>query len=131
MCGHVKSLAISSSALDVPLGHHSQVCPGARPPTTTRLMPWKGIPTWGAKAEGVGCAEAAAADPGSEGDLILARAGLVLAGGGHQANVGVQLDQEPVLQHPHHHLNELGLQDSSVRPGALGEADPPTTQFPS
>lgn len=56
--------------------------PGARPPPapTTRLMPGEGIPTWGAKAEGIGCAEAAAADPGSEGDFILAQTGLVLAG---------------------------------------------------
>lgn len=30
--------------------------------------------------------------------------------GHHEAHVGVELDQEPVLQHPDHHLNELGLQ---------------------
>lgn len=74
--------AIPSSALIGPLGHHSQVFPrcSTPPPAPTRLMPWEGIPTWGAKAEGIGCAEAAAADPGSEGDLILAQAGLVLAG---------------------------------------------------
>lgn len=75
--------------------------------------PGQGAPTWGTKAEGIGCAEAAAADPGGEGDVVFSRVGLLLTGRGHQAHVGVQLDEESVLQHPHHHLNELGLQEST------------------
>lgn len=86
--------------------------PRCSPPT--RQMPWAGGPTWGAKAEGVGRAEAAAANPGGEGHVILPGAGLVLTGRGHQANVGVQLDQEPALQHPYHHLDELCLQDGQA-----------------
>lgn len=90
--------------------------PGAHLPPKPDRYPGQRVPTWRAEAEGIGRAEAAATDPGSEGDLVLSWAGLVLAGGGHQASVGVQLDEEPVLQHPHHHLDELGLQ------GRQGEA---------
>lgn len=101
-----------------PLGAHFPTLPPQR-------CPGQGTPTWGAKAEGIGRAEAAPADPGSERDLLLPQAGLVLAGRGHQANVGVQLDQEPVLQHPHHHLNELGLQDRQGELGTGGGWAPP------
>lgn len=92
-------------------GPGSQVPPQMLPHPPDR-HPGQGAPTWGTKAEGVGCAEAAAADPGGEGDVVLSRVGLLLTGRGHQAHVGVQLDKESVLQHPHHHLNELGLQES-------------------
>lgn len=107
------ALVIPSTAFVGLPSHRSQVYPQVLtlPHPATDRCPGQRAPTWGAKAEGIRCAEAAAADPGGEGDLVLSLPGLILTGRGHQANIGVQLDEEPVLQHPYHHLNELGLQD--------------------
>lgn len=66
--------------------------------------------TWGAKAESVGGAQTPAPNPGSEGQVLVLGPQLLLVRGHHQAHVGVQLDQQPVLQHPDHHLDQLGLQ---------------------
>lgn len=68
---HAGASVIPSSALVRPPGHCSQeVSPMCSPPTPERCPGHSG-PTWGAKAEGIGRAEAAAANPGSEGDLVL------------------------------------------------------------
>lgn len=72
----------------------ARVRPPSRPPLPraprrsppTRQTPGAGSPTWGAKAESTGRAEAAAAHPGCQGCIVLAGAGLVLAGRGHQAD---------------------------------------------
>lgn len=106
-------------------------CPPKCYPHPADRGPGQGAPTWGTKAESVGCAEAAAADPGGEGDIVVSRVGLVLTGRGHQAHVGVQLDQEPVLQHPHHHLNELRLQGRQQEAqGRGGRPAPPHCPVP-
>lgn len=110
--------------------------PAARlsPPCLPRQMPGAGSPTWGAKAEGVGRAEAAAAHPGGQGRVVLTGAGLVLAGRGHQADIRVQLHQEPALQQPHHHLDELRLQAGrpEVRGGARwGRSGPRSATCPA
>lgn len=66
-------------------------------------------PTGGAEAEGAGRAQAAASDAARRRRLFVSRPGLVLGGRHQQADVGVQLDQQAALQHPHHHLDQLGL----------------------
>lgn len=66
--------------------------------------------TWRAKAESVGGAQASSPNPGSEGHVLILGSELLLMWGHHQAHVGVELDQEPVLEHPYHHLDELGMQ---------------------
>lgn len=70
----------------------------------------KCVHTWRAKAESVGGAQTSPPNPGSEGHVLVLGSELLLIGGHHQAHVGVELDQEPVLQHPDHHLDQLGLQ---------------------
>lgn len=66
--------------------------------------------TWRAKAESVGGAQASSPNPGSEVHVLILGSELLLVRGHHQAHVGVELDQEPVLEHPDHHLDQLGLQ---------------------
>lgn len=66
-------------------------------------------PTRGAEAERAGRAEAAASDAGRRWQLLVFGPGLVLAGRHQEADVGVQLDQQAALQHPHHHLDQVGL----------------------
>lgn len=65
--------------------------------------------TRGAEAESAGRAQTAASDAGRRRRLLVSRSGLVLAGRHQQADVGVQLDQQTALEHPHHHLDQLGL----------------------
>lgn len=63
--------------------------------------------TRGTKAESAGGAQTAASD--TDWMVFVPRAGLILAGWHHQADVGVQLDQQAALEHPHHHLDQLSL----------------------
>lgn len=65
--------------------------------------------TRGAEAESAGRAQTAASNAGRRRRLLVPRSGLVLAGRHQQADVGVQLDQQTPLEHPHHHLDQVGL----------------------
>lgn len=65
--------------------------------------------TWRAKTEGVGSAETPASNTGCKGQLLPFGSKIILLGWNHQAGIGVKLNEEPVLQHPNHHLYELCL----------------------
>lgn len=54
-------------------------------------------------------AETAAPYSGSQWGVFIPQPGLILAGRYQQADVSVQLDQQAALEHPHHHLDQLGL----------------------
>lgn len=57
------------------------------------------------KTESARRAETPASDSGSQRKFFILHSGLILAGWHQQANVSVQLYEQAVLQHPHHHLN--------------------------
>lgn len=65
--------------------------------------------TWGAKAESARGAETAASHSGSKWRVFIPQPRLILTGWYQQADISVQLDQQAALEHPHHHLNQLGL----------------------
>lgn len=65
--------------------------------------------TWGTEAESTRGAETAASYSGSQWRVFISQPRFILAGRYQQADISVQLDQQAALEHPHHHLDQLGL----------------------
>lgn len=95
--------------------------------------------TWGTKAERTRGAETAASYSGSQWGVFISQPGLILAGRDQQADISVQLDQQAALEHPHHHLDQLGLvrsraadswaQDKQWASGAENTHDPNRVKY--
>lgn len=65
--------------------------------------------TWGTEAQSTRGAETAASYSSSQWRVFIPHTRLILTGRYQQANVSMQLDQQATLEHPHHHLDQLGL----------------------
>lgn len=81
--------------------------------------------TRGTETEGARGAEAAAPYSGSQWKIFILQARLIFAGRNQQADVGVQLDEEAALKHPHHHLDQLGLEEEKHRTREAEQTDVP------
>lgn len=69
----------------------------------------EGRRTWGTETQSTRGAEAAASYSSSQWRVFIPQPGLILTWRYQQTNVSVQLDQQATLEHPHHHLDQLGL----------------------
>lgn len=94
------------------LAAHAQRTNGQRL-TTICFTSWEdrneGGPTWWTNTKSARGAEAPASRSGGQRKLFIPQSRLIFTGRHQKANISVQLDKQAVLEHPHHHLNQLGL----------------------